>query len=77
MNVDAINIGLSEAIKPVGSVSAVAGKGLQGDRHFREQGAKPGQALTLIEAEALEDVGSCLGLYRRDRQPGSWQLTTR
>ena len=57
MNVDAINIGLSEAIKPVGSVSALAGKGLQGDRHFREQGAKPGQALTLIEAEALEDVG--------------------
>ena len=57
MNVEAINIGPSEAIKPVASVSALAGQGLQGDRHFRSRGAKPGQALTLIEAEALEDVG--------------------
>jgi MOSC domain-containing protein YiiM len=57
VNVDEINIGLSEALKPVASVAAVAGKGLRGDRHFDEDGAKPGQALTLIEAEALEDVG--------------------
>ena len=41
---------------PVQSVSALAGKGLSGDRHFRGRGAKPGQALTLIEAETLEDV---------------------
>jgi MOSC domain-containing protein YiiM len=57
VNVEAINIGPSEAIVPVESVSALAGKGLSGDRHFRQQGAQPGQALTLIEAEALEDVG--------------------
>lgn len=57
VNVEEINIGLSEALKPVASVAAVAGKGLRGDRHFDEDGAKPGQALTLIEAEALEDVG--------------------
>jgi hypothetical protein len=57
VHVEEINIGLSEALKPVASAAAVAGKGLRGDRHFDADGAKPGQALTLIEAEALEDVG--------------------
>jgi MOSC domain-containing protein YiiM len=57
MNVEAINIGPSDAIAPVDSAAAVAGKGLEGDRHFFRDGAEPGQALTLIEAEALEDVG--------------------
>jgi len=57
VRVEASDIGPSHAIAPVGSVSALAGEGLRGDRHFRGQGAKPGQALTLIEAEALEDVG--------------------
>ena len=42
---------------PVRAVVAVAGKGIQGDRHFCVDGAMPGQALTLIEAEVLEDVG--------------------
>ncbi len=57
VHVEGINIGPSDAIVPVDSVSALAGKGLRGDRHFRGQGSKPGQALTLIEAEVLEDVG--------------------
>ena len=59
MKVEGINIGPSEAIAPVESVSAFAGKGLQGDRKFfgDGDGAGPGRALTLIEAEALEDVG--------------------
>jgi MOSC domain-containing protein YiiM len=57
MNVEAINIGPSDALAPVNSVSALAGKGLKGDRHFFEEGAGPGEALTLIEAEALEAVG--------------------
>ena len=57
MNVEAINIGPSDAIAPVGSASAVAGKGLEGDRHFHGDAAEPGQALTLIEAEVLEEVG--------------------
>jgi hypothetical protein len=57
VTVEEINIGPSEALMPVGSVAALAGKGLRGDRHFCADGAKPGQALTLIEAEALEDVG--------------------
>jgi MOSC domain-containing protein YiiM len=56
MRVDAITIGPSEALAPVDSVDAVAGCGLEGDRHFRPNGARPGGALTLIEAEVLEDV---------------------
>jgi MOSC domain-containing protein YiiM len=56
MHVEAINIGPSEALAPVGSVTAVPGKGLIGDRHFVSR-ASPGNALTLIEAEVLEDVG--------------------
>jgi MOSC domain-containing protein YiiM len=57
MNVEAINIGPSDAIAPVQAASALAGKGLQGDRHFYREGAAPGEALTLIEAEVLESVG--------------------
>jgi MOSC domain-containing protein YiiM len=57
VKVEAINIGPSEALAPVETVSAVAGCGLEGDRHYRAGGQRPGNALTLIEAEALEDVG--------------------
>jgi MOSC domain-containing protein YiiM len=58
VNVEAINIGPSDAIAPVEVVSARAGRGLEGDRYFFDDGsAKPGEALTLIEAEVLEDVG--------------------
>jgi hypothetical protein len=35
MIVEEINIGPSDALAPVESVSAVAGSGLEGDRHFR------------------------------------------
>jgi len=31
-----------------------AGRGIVGDRHYRREGAEPGQSLTLIEAEAIE-----------------------
>lgn len=57
MHVEAINIGDSAALGPVESVRAVAGKGLEGDRHFFPGGAGEGEALTLIEAEAVEDTG--------------------
>ena len=57
MHVEAINIGPSDALGPVGSVRAIAGKGLEGDRYFFADGAGSGEALTLIEAEVLEDVG--------------------
>lgn len=57
MYVEAINIGPSDALGPVESVRAIAGKGLEGDRHFFPDGAGEGEALTLIEAEAIEDTG--------------------
>jgi MOSC domain-containing protein YiiM len=57
MHVVEINIGPSDAIRPAAVVTAIAGKGLPGDRHFHAGGAAAGEALTLIEAEALEDVG--------------------
>jgi len=56
VHVEAINIGPSRALAPVRSVTAVAGKGLVGDRHFGAS-REPGSDLTLIEAEVLEDVG--------------------
>jgi len=57
VHIAAINIGPRDAISAATSVTAVAGQGLQGDRHFRPQGAARGQALTLIGAEALAEVG--------------------
>jgi MOSC domain-containing protein YiiM len=65
MKVEAIHIGPSDALVPVDSVRAVAGKGIEGDRHFHAEGAKPGQALTLVEAETVEDVGLPPGGTRR------------
>jgi MOSC domain-containing protein YiiM len=57
MHVEAINVGPSDALGPVTSVRAVAGQGLEGDRHFFPGGAGPGEALTVIEAGVLEEVG--------------------
>jgi MOSC domain-containing protein YiiM len=67
VSVEAIHLGAVEAdeLRPVESARAVAGKGLEGDRHFREGGAKPGQALTLVEAENVEAVGLPPGGTRR------------
>jgi MOSC domain-containing protein YiiM len=65
--VEAIHLG-DEGVPelwPVESVRAVAGKGLEGDRHFHEEGAPPGQALTLVEAEEVERVGLSPGGTRR------------
>src|SRR5436305_10899887 len=70
--VEAIHLGTER--KPelwtVESVRAVAGKGLEGDRHFHPEGAPPGQALTLVEAEVVEDAALASGATRR-------QLTVR
>ena len=65
--IEAIHIGADEGgpLSPVESVRAFAGKGLEGDRNFREGGAKPGQAITLVEAEIVEDVGLAPGATRR------------
>jgi MOSC domain-containing protein YiiM len=66
--IEAIHIGPDKggALGTVEEVRALAGKGLEGDRNFREGGAKPGQALTLVEAENVEDVGLGLGETRRN-----------
>jgi MOSC domain-containing protein YiiM len=70
--VEAIHIGPEKAgaLERVDAVRAVAGKGLEGDRKFFANGAKPGQALTLVEAENVEDVDLPPGGTRR-------QLTVR
>ena len=72
MPVEAIHLGeqRSSPLQRVEAARALAGKGLQGDRKFRENGAKPGQALTLVEAENVEAVGLAAGETRR-------QVTTR
>src|SRR5260221_13839729 len=67
MTVEAIHLGAPRLpeLWPVESVRAVAGQGLEGDRHFHEGGAAPGQELTLVEAEVVEDVGLPAGQTRR------------
>jgi MOSC domain-containing protein YiiM len=72
MAVEAIYLGAPNRgpLRPVDSVRAVAGKGLENDRHFSATGAKPGEALTLVEAENVEAVGLQPGETRR-------QVTTR
>jgi MOSC domain-containing protein YiiM len=70
--VEAIHLGAAYEPKlwPVEEVRAVAGKGLEGDRHFHEEGAPAGQALTLVAAEVVDEVGLQPGETRR-------QLTVR
>ena len=43
MNVEAIIIGTRDALGAVSSVHAIAGRGLEGDRHFFPDGAGPGR----------------------------------
>jgi MOSC domain-containing protein YiiM len=53
-------------VEPVASVRARAGMGLEGDRHFHATGdAEPGEALTLVEDEIVEEVGLPRGGTRR------------
>jgi MOSC domain-containing protein YiiM len=72
MLVEAIHVGPDEAgpLRSVESATAVPGKGLEGDRHFHDEGAGRGQALTLVEAEEVEGAGLGEGATRR-------QVTTR
>jgi len=72
MLVEAIHVGADESgpLRSVESATAVPGKGLEGDRHFHGDGARSGQALTLVEAEEVEGVGLAEGATRR-------QVTTR
>ena len=67
MPVEAIHLGAAKdpELWTVESVRAVAGKGLEGDRHFHPGGAAPGHALTLVVAEVVEEVGLQPGETRR------------
>jgi MOSC domain-containing protein YiiM len=65
--VEAIHVGSVKGgeLARVESVRAIAGQGLEGDRKFFPEGARPGQAITLVEAEVVEDVGLPPGGTRR------------
>jgi hypothetical protein len=67
MRVDAIHTRSADQddVRPVDSIRALAGQGLEGDRYFFPDGAKPGLALTLVEAEVVADVGLEPGQTRR------------
>jgi MOSC domain-containing protein YiiM len=58
-----INLSFAHGVlpTPVGSARAVAGQGLEGDRYFAEA-AEPGEALTLIEEEALAGLAAETGI---------------
>jgi hypothetical protein len=55
----------SETARSVTTAEAVAGKGLRGDRYFFADGARPGMALTLIDAAVVAEVGLQPGETRR------------
>jgi MOSC domain-containing protein YiiM len=65
--VEAIHLGAPRTpeLWTVESVQAVAGQGLDGDRHFHADGAPSGQALTLVAAEVVEEIGLGAGETRR------------
>jgi MOSC domain-containing protein YiiM len=61
--------------QPVERVCAVAGQGLEGNRYFSEK-LKPGQALTLIAQEALDDGREASGIELNAQESGRNVLTT-
>lgn len=67
MKVDAIHVRAPESpdVRSVETASAIAGKGLVGDRYFFEDGARPGLALTLVESDVVAGVGLAPGETRR------------
>src|SRR5205823_7893927 len=67
MVVEAIHVGDEgvPTLREVASVAVLAGKGVVGDRYFFADGAAPGRALTLVEAEEVERAGLAPGATRR------------
>ena len=59
MNVVAIHTRTADEddVRPVETVQAFAGKGLEGDRYFFAEGARPGLALTLVKPDAPGSFG--------------------
>ncbi len=62
--------------EPVERVSAIAGRGLEGDRHFGEHEPGSGHDLTLIAAESLEALEAEHGI-RLEPGESRRQVTTR
>jgi MOSC domain-containing protein YiiM len=56
-----------ELPEPVPSVTAVAGRGLEGNRYFFDE-APPGNAITLIAAEAVEAMEAEHGISVEPRE---------
>ena len=67
MKVEAIHLRAPDAddVHLAESAQAVAGKGLEGDRYFFEDGARPGLALTLIEGDVVRGAELAAGSTRR------------
>jgi hypothetical protein len=67
VKVEAIHLRAPDAddVREVETAQAVAGKGLEGDRYFFEDGARPGLALTLIEGDVVRGAGLAVGATRR------------
>ncbi|HEY7177610.1 MAG TPA: MOSC domain-containing protein, partial [Gaiella sp.] len=67
MKVEAIHLRApgAEDVQEVDAAEAVAGKGLEGDRYFFADGARPGLALTLVEGDIVREVGLGPGATRR------------
>lgn len=68
-HVEAIFIAPNEGgpTEAVGTIEAVAGKGVVGDRYYEEDGLPSKEQLTLIQAEYLDDLTDRLdpGAHRR------------
>jgi MOSC domain-containing protein YiiM len=56
-----------ELPQPVARVTAVAGRGLEGNRYFAED-AEPGRAITLVAAEAVEAMEAEHGISIEPRE---------
>jgi MOSC domain-containing protein YiiM len=64
-----------DVARPVERARAVAGRGLEGNRYFAERAA-PGQALTLIAREALDEGREASGVELGAAESGRNVLTT-
>ena len=52
-------------VREVALAEAIAGKGIEGDRYFFAEGARPGLALTLIEGDVVREAGLAPGSTHR------------
>jgi len=67
MKIEAIHLRAPDAddVHEVDCAQAVEGKGLEGDRYFFGDGARPGLALTLIEGDVVRGADLAPGSTRR------------